>query len=112
MIAYGAVTIVVVIALVFAAFVASIVLGLRMKLPPLGSSTPWADGFRVAVPRSWWWLFWLGQGCLVLAVVGVATGLAWLAGTFAVLFAATMVTRHVMVLVLVRRAKRWAGEGQ
>jgi hypothetical protein len=102
---------VVVIAVLFAAFTASIVLGLRMKLPPLGSSTPWADGVHVAVPPSYWWLFWVGQGCLVLVVVGAATGLAWLAVSFAVLFTATMVTRHVMAFVLIRRAKRRAGEG-
>ena len=62
MIAYGVETVVVVLTLVCAAFVGSIVFGLRMKLPALGGRTPWANGYGVATPRPFWWLFWVGQG--------------------------------------------------
>jgi hypothetical protein len=112
MLAYGVVTNVVVIALLCVAFVASIVFGFRMKLPALGSSTPWANE-RVKAPRSYWVLFWLGQACLLLLILATVLHIRWLAISLGVVFLSLMVARTVMAVALVRRAKRRrAGEGQ
>jgi hypothetical protein len=108
MLAYGVVTNVVVITLLCVAFVASIVFGLRMKLPALGSSTPWANG--VKPPRSYWVLFWLGQACLLLLILAAVLHVAWLAISLGVVFLALLVARNVMAVVLLRR--RRAGEGE
>jgi hypothetical protein len=112
MLAYGVMTNVVVIALLCLAFVASIVFGLRMKLPALGSSTPWANE-RVKPPRSYWVLFWLGQGCLLLSALAAVLHIIWLAISLGMVFLALIVARNVMAVALIRRARRRrAGEGQ